>query len=375
MTSLGIIVAAVLAAAQPGGQVAFVQDLTGKGPVVCIADVQFKSFTPIGPAPVAGAPVWSPDGRYLAVELSTAEGTAISLINVEEDTSTTITATHKWNRYPRWSPDGTCLAYSGGDGESPNDQRILIYDLSTQTEEVWGGPAANLMRPVWMPSMRLLYALRPGEHVDWGGDTDDVPQGVEWLEGEQGLLAIGWAKLPSGNAGTDLYVLTKQMALAFPESVLPSRGNYAEWAPEFSHRGDSVAFESNDGGDREIFVLTRRGAVDVTNHGAADWNPVWAPDGDWLAFESLRSGRRGVYRVFARTARLSEVAVSKDCDNWAPTWSPDSKWVAFVSTRTGIPKIFVTDLRQERVFALCDDAESHAQYAPAWRPRPKKGKH
>ena len=114
---------------------------------------------------------------------------------------------------------------------------------------------------------------------------------------------------------------------------------YAEWHVEPSPDGSGVAFESNDGGDREIFVLTKKGTADVSNHRAADWAPVWSPKGEWLAFESFRDGRRGIYRVFPQTARVLPVAVSNDADNWWPTWSPNGEWLVFVSNRTGDPEL------------------------------------
>jgi TolB protein len=142
----------------------------------------------------------------------------------------------------------------------------------------------------------------------------------------------------------------------------------AEWNLQPDIKGRQIAFESDMGGDREIYVLGKRGVVNVTNHPAADWTPRWSPDGKYLAFESFRNGRRGVYLSLVETARITPVAVSESWDCWSPDWSPDGKWIAFVSNREGKPSIHVcqpedgdSELVPTASWAL----------APAWRPKGK----
>jgi len=356
-----------MATAQPSGHIALIRNVDGQGRTVCLYDLDTSAISPVSQAHAVGAPVWSPDGAQLAFEIEKSEGTAICLANVDANSSRVIAHTYAWNRDPRWSPDGSRVAYTASNGNGIDDQRIMVYDLATGQETQWGGDVTNIARPVWMPSMLLLYALRPDEQVQWGGGMEGLINGVNWLGGEAWLLAIGWSTEVPGHTTTDPYVLIDDMAGALPKQFLPSPGAYTEWNAEPNASGDCVAFESNDGGDREIFVLTQKGAIDVTNHAAADWNPVWAPDGQWLAFESFRSGRRAIFRVFVDTARVLEVAVSDSSDNWAPAWSPDGRCMSFVSTRTGASKVFITDLDDNTVTPISADATE--EYAPAWRPR------
>ncbi len=351
-----------LLAAAPSGQIAFVSGTEQEDQCVCVLDLASGAVQRIGPGARDGAPVWSPDGSRLAFQTSAPDGIGICLVNADGSDVQRLPHAHKWNRSPRWSPDGVSLAYVSDEGDDLN-RRIMVYNTGTGVEETWGGEKTGLMRPVWMPNMRILYALRPGAQVKWG-DEQSQSIGVDWLKDNAALLAIGFS-VGQGKPATDIYVVTRDQAAA-PAKV----GGYAEWAVEPSPNGSSVAYESNDGGDREIFFLSRLDSVDVSNHRAADWNPVWSPNSEWIAFESFRSGRRGVYRVYPKTARVSAVAADTSSDSWSPAWSPDSEWIAFVSDRTGVPHLFVARATGEDVKQLTDRPES--DYAPAWRP--KKGK-
>ena len=150
-----------------------------------------------------------------------------------------------------------------------------------------------------------------------------------------------------------------------------SEPGYVEWALEPDPRARSVAYESNDGGDREIYVASfTKGISNVSNHRAADWNPVWSDDYQWLAFESFRDGRRGVYRVLVGTGNVLPVAVREGADCWAPAWAPDDEWIAFVSDEEGVPRIYAVAPEGGEAVRLTDGKEW--ALAPAWRPKPEK---
>ena len=359
----------LLGAAHPTGQIAFVSGTEQDDLCVCVMDVETGVVARVGPGCLDGAPVWSPDGSWLAFPTRHGDGMGICLCRSDGSDVRRPAHAHPWNRRPRWSPDGASVAYDAIDEGRLDPPRIMVYGLASGVETQWGGDKTGLMRPVWMPNLKILYALRPDQSIEWDSGQTKSMTGLDWLKGESALLAIGIVGKP-GKFTTDIFVVTDDTAAPLPEWVLPSRGAYVEWAAEPSPNGGSIAFESNDGGDREIFCYTRDRAVDVSNHRAGDWNPVWSPDSEWLAFESFRDGRRGIYRVYGETARISPVAVSPDADNWSPSWSPDGKWLAFVSDRTGDPEIFITDVHGKNVVQLTN--HPGPDYAPAWRPKGKK---
>ena len=371
------IVLATLGASLPRGQLAYVSGTEQEDLRVSVIDIQTGQTAPVGPGNRDGAPVWSPDGQWLAFATRAGAGLGIHIVRHDGSDAQSLTHAHVWNRAPRWSPEEQRLIFRDGDSDSLEpwprlvyaaddgtglDARVVVYDLKTRTETEWGGGQTGLMRPIWVGGMRLLYSLKQAEEVQYGSSRLD--NFMTDLSTTGAVLATAITGNP-GDLTTDLALVTATGVLPLvPKELSP--GRYVEWNVRINRKGDKIACESDDGGDREIFVFSKRGLADVSNHRAADWNPAWSPDGEWIAFESFRNGRRGIYRTYPETSRVFPIAVTENADNWAPAWSPDGEWLAFVSDRTGDPEIFITHIDGKP----CVQVTHHPgpDYAPAWRP-------
>lgn len=330
-----ILVFSIALIAAPAGQIAFLAATEQDDQQVCVLTLPSGDITVIGAGHRDGEPVWSPDGEWIAyVTQAPEEGMGVRVVRPDGSDERILNHTQPWNHGPpAWSPDGTKLAYTAGNGL---DQRVMVYDLKADTEERWGNETQPLMRP------------------EWNGDAQ--------------IIAVGTVGAP-GALSTDPFWVTKSTANPAIE-LLASTGSYVEWLVRPYPGEGAVAYESNDGGDREIFVFAmKRGATDVSNHRAADWNPVWSFNAEWIAFESFRTGRRGIYRVNPMQVRVSPVAVAEDSDNWSPTWSPDGTWLAFVSNRDGRARLYACTVEGEEPTALTQHDRN--DYAPAWRPEGK----
>ncbi len=350
-------VAALLLSASPSGHIAYVSEAPGGERRVVVLDVASRAVTRVGPGRRDGAPRWSPDGEWLAFDTQTDSGRVIYVVGEDGSEGRYLRHSSSVNRDPAWSPDGLKIAFSAG-----ASGQIVVYDLDSDRERIWGGGREGLLTPAWL-SRDLVVSLLADE--DGGGPVVSLIF-AEALDESVGLLAIGLTET-EGAWSSDLLLVTATETVPIPERVLPSKGRYAEWRPVPARGHHAIAFESDDGGDREIFLYSRKGTWDLSNHRAADWNPVWAPNDEWLAFESFRDGRRGVYRVHRDTARVYPVAVTARASNWWPSWSPDGEWIAFVSDRRGKPSLFVTDMGGENTAQLTED--TFADGAPAWRPQ------
>ncbi len=333
-TIIGIcaIVALSEAYAQPDGDIAF---LSGSRPeilMVSVLHIASDQVLAVGSGKHDGRPTWSPDRIHIAHTFDQDGERRIRVVEANGANPMVIAIPTGSVRHPRWSPDGTRIAFESG---LPNDEQVYVYHLATNASTRWGGDQIPLMQPAWTSQDRLVCVARIGGH---------------------------------GSQTTDLFWVTANRADRINDAM-PDHGKYFEWAPTSPGIGDILAFESNDGGDREIFVYApSRGSVDVTNHRAADWNPRWSPNRRTIAFESFRGGRRGVYQVNALRVLVSEVNAPHDANTWDPDWSPDGEWIVYVSDQTGIANLFASAANGKETVKLSNTPG--LQLAPAWRPSP-----
>ena len=366
-----VLLGARAAQAEASGKIAVVVGEEQEVQRVGVYDLATQQLTPVGPGRRDGAPVWSPDGTQIAFHTEEDGKLGIFVVAADGSGGRRLTHAHDWNESPRWSPDGSHLAYTVGIDEGPVTG-VAVYALASNTETLWGGAQVGLMRPVFLPSMLLLLALQPEARDKAFADpiAEGLRQQAFAADSPGALLCLGFVGAP-GKLSTEMFIATPGFAVPVLSQVPGAEDSlrYAEWFAEPNAKGERLAYESNQGGDREIFVIGKRGLSNVSNHNAADWAPVWSPDGRSLAFESFRSGRRGVYRVFTDTARVLPVRVLADADAWAPTWSPDGKSIACVDQALGRPGVVVVNVKSGDAKALQIDAPHEA---PAWQPKAKK---
>lgn len=316
--------------AQPAGDIAYLNGPNARERTVCVLHLDSREVDEVGVGPDDGRPVWSPNGMRLAHTFGGAAGRAIRVIDADGENPVELPSVGASSRQPRWSPDGARIAFVAG---APNAEQIHVFDWATGSVERWGVPAIPLIQFAWVSADRLVAVGRVGS---------------------------------PGSQTTDLFWVTRTRTDRIVDAM-PEYGEYFEWAPDSPGFGDFLAFESDDGGDREIFVYApQRGAIDVSNHRAADWNPKWSPDRRTLAFESFRSGRRGIYRVNALRVLVDTIRAPAQADAWDPDFSPNGAWIVFVSDENGDADLFVARVDGSDVSQITD--APGLQCAPAWRP-------
>ena len=355
-----------LTAAGPGGTLAYVAGTEQEDQCVMVLDLAAGAARRVGKGALDGAPRWSPDGARLAFETRTDAGMNICIAETGGAAPRVLGAAHDACMDPRWSPDGRRLAWATAEGEGLN-AAIMVCDVESGAEARWGGRETAALRPVWLPTLDLMKAMDPSAQDARAAEALVALKGE--AEATGALVAPGLVGAP-GKTGTELMLVTASNAVPMLPLLVKDSLRYAEWCVEPDGKGQQIAYESNDGGNREIFVIGRRGITNVSNHRAADWNPVWSPDNRWLAFESFRGGRRGVYRVLIGTGNVTALDAGAEYQCWSPCWSGDGKWVAYVSDRSGTPQIWAVPAAGGEAVQLT--REAGYALAPAFQPKAKK---
>jgi len=239
-----------------------------------------------------GNPAWSPNGKRIAFEWARGGDLDIWTANADGSHARELTFSLAADQNPAWSPDGRRIVFQT-DRLAPNrdyDLFVMNADGSDQHELVTG--PSDQVAPAWSPDgTRIAYA----QGNFFGGG--DVRSSI-------------WSVAADGSD-------TRQLTTA------PGVNDDPVWSPD----GSRIAFESNRGGDYEVYVMNADGTGqrDLTNHPAFDASPAWSPDGKKIAFMSERSAKnhRDIYVMNADGNHVIRVTRSSSIVwDTQPDWQP-----------------------------------------------------
>lgn len=238
-------------------------------------------------------PVWLPDGESIVFMSDRAKGDW-ELYSMRLDGTDLRRLTHHegWDGYAAVSPNGTSIVFDRGDEEG---DRLTWMDLKTgetrvlarsEGEHLGGGHWAQGADRVFFQwerhGGRDVYAISVK-----GGE----PQRITDSPDDEFDFAIS----PDGKS---LVVVMKRGDASVLEIVELADGRRtplvrsigAVYGPDWSPDGRFVAYNSDEDGDQEIYIVDRagHGAVQITDNDVADHLPVWSPDGGRLIYTSER---------------------------------------------------------------------------------------
>jgi dipeptidyl aminopeptidase/acylaminoacyl peptidase len=291
----------------------------------------------------------SPDGRWLVYTLQEIDPPTDKyfanhwLISTEGGSARQLTFGRDVNRSPRFSPDGTRLAFlSNRAGGSPQ-----LYVLSLAGGE--GAPVTHLKagagEPVWSPDGNsIAFAATIADE-----SPPHAPRVVQKLfyktDGAGFLL----------NTSSQIFVVPASGG----DAIQLTDGDSSAMEPSWSPRGDKIAFSRMrtnplEGHRSDVWLVSAAGgpATQLTATCAHSTTPAWSPDGKWIAFYgSAREGesRRQVWLTEATPGRErciidedEEVANFPLGLTRAPVWNEDSSEVAVVlvtASKSGVVRI------------------------------------
>ncbi|HXJ07117.1 MAG TPA: S9 family peptidase [Candidatus Acidoferrum sp.] len=308
-------------------------------------------------------PQISPDGKHIvyvrrfADPMTDRRYSNLWLVNSDGTDHRPLTSGNHTDASPRWSPDGTRLAYlSDVDGK----QQLYIRWMDTgQTARI-----TNLEQSpdaiAWSPDGKMLsfssLVLGKGPHL---ADLPTPPAGAKWAEPPSaydrlvyrfngaGYLKPGYMQIfvVSAEGGAPRQITNGN----FPNGGNEFGPNRASWTPDGRFLIVSVNRhpESNhEYFDTEVyeFSLADGSLRALTNRKGPDNFPAVSPDGKWIAYTGFDDRYQGhqttkLYLMKRDGTSSHSISDKLDRDIQNPEWAPDNSGVYFDYNDQGDTKI------------------------------------
>ncbi|MEO8424984.1 MAG: hypothetical protein ABI595_13880 [Actinomycetota bacterium] len=277
-------------------------------------------------------PVWSPDGRRMAITCCTSDPGHLFVVDGPGATPIDLAPDVAGAANPSWSPGGSAIAF-----ESTDDGLLYLVDVTGAEPGLPHTLGVAGAAPSWSPD---------GRHIAFFNERDD-----------------------------DLDIFTMAVDGTGVERLTHDRA--PDYSPVWSPNGRHIAFVSERDGDQDIYVMDADGShqIDVSRDRWPDDFPAWSPDGRDIAFvaylhgadpHTIGDGDAEIFVVAADGTHLRDVSRNRAWDG-DPSWSPDGGRIAF-TRRTGHAQVMVMRADgsdQQRLRGMPGMAND---CCPAWRP-------
>ena len=207
-----------------------------------------------------------------------------------------------WAWFPRFSPDGTRVAFTVSQSPLGMDANLWVLDVrrGAQRPLTFGGSNSRSFYPVWSPDgARLAYAEVIGGETnrvlvtsaDGSGDAETL------LDRDEGYYPLSWS--PDGSTlalrrqvrgvdgvlSRDLTIFPMDGSDSAPVPFLSSP--FEEASASFAPNGRWLAYVSDESGQHQIYVrpYPGPGATEIVSTSGGR-EAVWGPDGDELFYRN-----------------------------------------------------------------------------------------
>lgn len=245
---------------------------------------------------------------------------------------------------PRWSPDGTKLAYIRG--------QIYVRDMATGTERQLTSAPSRIAAFEWSRDGKAIAYLAP----DPGAEPDPIVADTDYR-----FTRIYWQEL----SGAAARLLTKSDRHVLSLSISPD-GRQIAYAAQPTPRNRDVfnvdIYRVEIGSGNEHAVVTQSGR---------DADPSWSPDGKWLAFHSQAGSTnyfeaRHVAVVPASGGPVKYVSEGRDYDVFRGGslfhWSRTSDALTFTAGRSVHDVLVRENLATRGTAILTEDISGGASF-------------
>jgi Tol biopolymer transport system component/imidazolonepropionase-like amidohydrolase len=290
-------------------------------------------------------PRFSPDGSKIAFSSDRAFKGSYDIWDVETATGKLTQRTFgPDDEYePAWSPNGAEIAFVSGAGA--NGTTIRSIDASGRERTLTTAPTgAHINSPTWTPDGKGIAwiqfidnkstLLLNGRQI---GTKDDVfPFAPLWISPGELLYTGNGKVLISKIAGGDTREIPFEAKVALDRPAYPMKKfDFDSTAPQqakgivgpaLSPDGKSIVFEAVN----QLWLMEIGKKPEVLTHDAFyKTDPAWSPDGTKIAYSSDKAGTEDIYILDLATKSEKRVTSSPDSAEFSAAWSPDGKKLAY----------------------------------------------
>ena len=316
----------------------------------------------------ASEPQISPDGKRIVYTRHSADimkdtrPSNLWIINFDGTGHRPLTSGSFAESTPRWSPDGSQIAFLSNRDGSPQIYRLFLDSGQVaKLTNVMESPAGIN----WSPDGKWLsFTMHVAEAARKIATLPTPPEGAKWSEPPKvidhlmyrfngvGYLKPGYTHLfvvPS-EGGTPRQISTGN----YQHGGIAFRASEAVWTPD----GKSLLMSTNRHDDYELYPVNTEiyefGVVDgsvkaLTSRFGPDNGPVVSPDGRFIAYTGYDDTHQGysvsmLYVMNRDGSGAHKASPTWDRDVAEPHWAADGKGLYFLSDSNGNTGFYYTTL-------------------------------
>jgi TolB protein len=226
-------------------------------------------------------------------------------------------------RSPKWSPDGTKLAYVSFESRKST---VVVQDLASGARVRVADFKGDNYAPNWSPDgSRLVVALSKdaisqiytipstGGAATRVTESNSIDTNATFTRDGQDIIFVS-----DRSGGPQLYSVPANGGAV---KRLTFEGNY-NVNPRLSPDGKLVAFVTRDEGKLRIATLElATGQINILTDGPLDDSPSFSPNGRTILYES-KAGGRGTLGAVSADGRVKQKLSSAAGDVREPAWGP-----------------------------------------------------
>lgn len=334
---------------------------------------------------------YSPDGRSLAINRISQSywrkyyrgsyQSDVTVMNLEDRTSRTLTDFNGMDAWPMWSRNGHIYFVSDREqnGAVTNIYRVPIrggnaerVTTFTSGDVRWPAMSADGETIVFEHDFGL-WRLNTSNNratpisLDIAAETQESLTEVRDFASQSDDYALAPnSRRVAVSIHGEIFTAPVEEGDLRQLTDSPARDRNVEYSPD----GRMIAFVSDRSGREELYVMPADGAGEAQQLSDLDelkFAYAWSPDSTRIAYTSSDNKLRVVN---VQTRQTTEISTSRFGSISAPTWSPDNRWIAYSkpdSTRTSDVYIVASSGGEERRATFDSYSDVNPRFSPDGR--------